>query len=459
MPVDDVAISARRKSTVSQAQTREETIIPDHIARQIVLPAGHADLDALHEAYRWLRENMPVGKAVVEGYDPLWLVTKHADIQEVESKPEVFCAGGGPDKPGTHNPILTNKAGDDFTREMLDGSVRVLEALPFLDPPEHTEARQAVFPSLKPVSLKQYEEQIRELARQSIAHLEKISASGQTIDVVDDFAMEYPLRALMSMVGIPQDDYPRMLRLTQEFFGAADPEHQREGIEATPEQMAQQFSATVQDYYQYFDTIVEDRRKCPMNDLASVVANAKTENGELFSKTACYGRYIEFATAGHDTTSATLTGTLKLLAQHPDVLDRVKADTSLVPRLINESLRLISPVKHFMRQALSDYELRGQTIKAGDRLMPLFQSANRDAEVFDKPDEFNIDRRPNPHLAFGYGQHICPGQFVGKLELKIMLDELLPRLESVESAGSGEVVHTNFVGGLKHWPARFRFAA
>lgn len=444
---------------MTTAQQAEPAVLPEEIARRIVLPEGHADLAALHDAYKWLRNNMPVGKAIVEGYDPIWLITKHADIQEVENQPEVFCAGGGKDNPGSHNPILTNQAGDEFTKSLLGGSLRILDALPYIDPPEHNEAKNAVFDSLRPVNLKKYEEQVRNLAKASIEHLVEITAAGEPIDVVDDFAMAYPLRALMALVGIPQEEYPRMLKLTQEFFGAADPEHQREEIEITPEQMAQQFAATIADYYAYFDTIVEDRRANPVEDLASVIACAKKSNGEYFTKTECYGRYIEFATAGHDTTSATLAGMLKLLAEHPDVLARVKADPKLIPSLVNESLRLVSPVKHFMRLALSDYTLRGQTIKAGDRLMPLFQSGNRDADVFDNPDEFNIDRKPNPHIAFGFGTHTCPGQHVGKLELRLMLEELLPRLESIESAGPGQVTQTNFVGGLKHWPAKFTFSS
>ncbi|MEB3061914.1 cytochrome P450 [[Mycobacterium] zoologicum] len=444
---------------MTTAQHTEAAILPDEIARQIVLPEGHADLDALFAAYKWARNNMPVGKAIVEGYDPLWLITKHADIQEVETLSEVFCAGGGEENPGSHNPILTNQAGDEFTKSLLGGSLRILDALPYIDPPEHSEAKNAVFDSLRPVNLKQYEERIRGLARDSIAHLVDITAAGKTIEVIDDFAMAYPLRALMSLVGIPQQEYPRMLKLTQEFFGAADPEHQRNDIEVTPQQMAEQFAATIQDYYGYFDTIVEDRRAHPTEDLATVIACAKKSNGEHFSKTECYGRYIEFATAGHDTTSATMAGTLRLLAEHPDVMARVKADMKLLPNLINEALRLVSPVKHFMRLALSDYTLRGQTIKAGDRLMPLFQSGNRDEDVFANADTFDIDRKPNPHLGFGFGTHTCPGQHVAKMELRVMFEELLPRLESIESAGPGQVTQTNFVGGLKHWPAKFTFSS
>lgn len=444
---------------MTTTQHTEAAILPDEIARQIVLPEGHADLDALFAAYKWARNNMPVGKAIVEGYDPLWLVTKHADIQELETLSEVFCAGGGEENPGSHNPILTNQAGDEFTKSLLGGSLRVLDALPYLDPPEHNEAKSAVFDSLRPAHIKRFEEQIRGLAKDSIAHLVEISAAGSPIDVVDDFAMAYPLRAVMALVGIPQEDYPRMLRLTQEFFGPADPEHQRADIEITPEQMAQQFAATIQDYYGYFDAIVEDRRANPADDLATVVACAKKANGELFSKTECYGRLIEFATAGHDTTSATIAGTLRLLAENPEVLVRVKADMNLVPNLINEALRLVSPVKHFMRRAMTDHVLHGQMIKAGDRLMPLFQSGNRDEDVFANADTFDIDRKPNPHLGFGFGTHTCPGQHVAKMELRVMFEELLPRLESIESAGPGQVTQTNFVGGLKHWPAKFTFSS
>jgi cytochrome P450 len=246
-----------------------------------------------------------------------------------------------------------------------------------------------------------------------------------------------------------------MMSLTQEFFGTADPEHQREDVEAlSPEAMAQQFSAAIQDFFGYFDVLAEDRRAHPRDDLATVVACAKLPDGEYWPKSFVYGWYTAIFTAGHDTTSATLAGTLKALAKHPDVLARVKADLSLVPDLIQEGLRYVAPVKHFMRVALKDYTLRGQTIKAGDRLMPLFQSGCRDEEVFDHPDEFDIDRKPNNHLAFGFGAHTCVGQHLAKQELKVMFEELLPRLESIEILGPGSVTQTNFVGGLKHLPAK-----
>jgi cytochrome P450 len=442
---------------MTTAQHTESALLPDEIARRIVLPEGHADLTALHEAYKWVRNNAPLAKAVVEGYDPLWLVSKHADLQEVESQPEIFSAGGGK-RPGSHNPILQNIAGDEFMKRLLGGSLRIMDALPYLDPPEHTEIKFITNDWFRPTQLQKWTDQIRDLAKASVDKLEKLSANGE-IDLLDDWALGFPLHVMMTLFGVPPEAEPKMMKLTQEFFGTADPEHQRADVEElAPDAMAQQFAATFQDFCAYFDVLVEDRRARPRDDLATIVATAKGSDGKYLPKSYSYGYYMAIATAGHDTTSATLAGTLQLLAQQRDVMARVKADLRLVPNLIMEALRWVSPVKHFMRRAESDYTMRGQTIKAGDRLMLLFQSGNRDEEVFDRPYEFDIDRKPNKQIAFGYGPHMCIGQHLSKLELKVMLEELLPRLESIKLVGPGQYTQTNFVGGLKHLQAKLTFS-
>ncbi|OXR41277.1 Cytochrome P450-terp [Nocardia cerradoensis] len=429
--------------------------VPDDIARTVVLPEGHADDAKVYEAYRWLRENQPLAQVRVEGFDPLWLVTKHADLMEIERQPEIFSAGGGPEK-GTHNPILANQAGDEFTKKLTGGSLRILDALPYLDPPEHTTIKDVAFDWFRPANLKKWEDQIRENAKASVQRL--ISGS-PVLDAVSEFSVFFPLRVIMTLFGVPEEDEPRMFALTQDLFGVADPDAIRDDVEAlSPDAAAQQFAAAVADFYAYFDLLVEDRRANPRDDLATLIAVAKDETGEYFPKTFAYGWFVAIATAGHDTTASTLAGCLQQLAANPDVLARVKSDPSLIPHLVNESLRIVSPVKQFTRMALSDYELRGQKIKAGDRLMMLFQSGNRDAEVFDNPDTFDIDRRPNKHIAFGYGPHMCIGQHLAKLELKVMLEELLPRLAKVEVTGTPKMIQTNFVGGLRHLPVRLTFS-
>jgi cytochrome P450 len=437
-------------------ESTPSTSVPDQVARQVVLPEGHRDDEALFRAYQWLRENAPLAQVQVEGYDPLWLVARHADIMEIERQPAVFPSGGG-DTPGSHNPILQNQAGDAFTRSLTGGSLRILETVTYLDPPEHTMVRDIAAAWFRPASLRHWEDRIRELARQSIAA--SLHPGRNDLDIVAGFALTYPLHVIMTLLGVPATDEPRMMALTQEFFGTDDPDTQRDDVTPlSPEAAAQQWSAAIRDFYAYFDALVESRRAQPRDDLASIVANARRPDGEFFPKEVAYGWYIAIATAGHDTTSSTLAGILEALAYHQDQLAQVKADSELIPALVNEGLRWVSPVKHFVREAGQDYLLRGQQIARGDRLMLLYQSANRDADAFAAPGEFRLDRKPNRQIAFGHGPHMCIGHHLAKLELRVMLEELLPRLASLEVTGDRKVVQTNFVGGLRRLPMRLELA-
>lgn len=429
-------------------------VVPPEIAHQIVLPEGHRDERALFEAYAWLRKNMPLGLALVEGYDPVWLVSRHADIMEVERQPDLFTSGGGEDK-GSHNPILQNTAGDEFTKQLTGGSLRILDTITYLDPPEHTEVKDIAAAWFRPGQLKQWEEQIRGLARHAIDRFLKPGVN--EIDFVKDFALYYPLHVIMTLFGVPEEDEPRMLALTQDFFGTHDPDAAREDVEAlSPEAAAKQWAAAIQDFFTYFDVMVEDRRAKPRDDLATIIATAKQPDGEYYPKTFAYGWFIAIATAGHDTTSSTLSSACEALAEHPDQLARVQQDATLIPKLVNESLRWASPVKSFARRAMADTTLAGQEIKKGDRFQLLYQSANRDEDIFDDPNEFRFDRHPNKQIAFGYGPHMCIGQHLAKLELRVMLEELLPRISELEVTGERKVVQTNFVGGLKNLPVTFR---
>ncbi|KAF0960200.1 MULTISPECIES: cytochrome P450 [unclassified Rhodococcus (in: high G+C Gram-positive bacteria)] len=429
-------------------------LIPDAVARQIVLPEGHRDNDALFDAYRWLRENNPLGRAVVEGYDPIWLVSKHADIMEIERQPDIFTSAGAEDK-GSVNPILANQAGDAFTKSINNGSLRILETLTYLDPPEHTAIKDIALDWFRPTNLAQWEATIRDLAKASVARLLKTDGR---IDFVKDFALNYPLHVIMSLFGVPESDEPRMMSLTQEFFGTADPDAARDDVEPlTPDAAAKQWVATIQDFYAYFERLLQDRRANPRDDLATIISVARDESGEYYPNEVAYGYFIAIATAGHDTTSSTLAGGMLELGRNPELLAKAKADLALAPHIVNESLRWASPVKHFMRQATQDYTLRGRDIKKGDRFMLLYQSGNRDADVIPDPDTFDITRRPNKHIAFGYGPHMCIGQHLAKLELRIMFEELLPHIESLELVDDTKMIQTNFVGGLKNMPVQIEF--
>jgi len=250
-----------------------------------------------------------------------------------------------------------------------------------------------------------------------------------------------------------------MLRLTQELFGAADPDLNRSGSEGrgdTPDAMAE-LQAVIADFFMYFKAITDDRKAAPRSDLASVIANGRID-GAPISDFEAMSYYVIVATAGHDTTSSSTAGAIWGLCENPGEFGKVKADPSLIPGLVDESIRWVTPVKHFMRSATQDYELRGRTIAAGDWLWLAYPSGNRDEEVFEAPDEFRVSRSPNRHLAFGYGAHLCLGQHLAKMEMRILWEELIPRLKSLQLDGAPQLAVANFVGGPKRLPIRYELS-
>jgi cytochrome P450 len=211
------------------------------------------------------------------------------------------------------------------------------------------------------------------------------------------------------------------------------------------------------DFFTYFRAVSEDRRARPREDLASAIATGEVD-GRPISDFDAMSYYFLVATAGHDTTSSSTAGAIWALAENPEQFDRVRRDPSLIPGLVDEAIRWTTPVKHFMRSATRDYELRGQIIKEGDWLMLCYLSGNRDEEVFEDPFSFRVDRSPNRHLAFGYGAHLCLGQHLAKMEMRILFEELLPRLQRLELDGEARLSAANFVSGPKRLPIRFKAA-
>ena len=199
--------------------------------------------------------------------------------------------------------------------------------------------------------------------------------------------------------------------------------------------------------------MTEDRRKNPGQDVASVIANARI-NGEPIGHLEAMSYYIIIASAGHDTTSSAIAGGLLALIQHPEELRKLQASPALIPLAVDEAIRWTTPVKHFMRHATGDYTLRGVPLKAGDRLMMLYPSGNRDEEVFAEPFAFKADRRPNRHLAFGHGAHHCLGNILAKMEMRALYEELFSRATAFELIGEPQLAHSTFVSGLKTLPIR-----
>jgi cytochrome P450 len=430
-------------SSTLEADLRPQ--IPQDIAKIVISPKSYANDDVIYPAFKWLRENMPLGVAEVEGYDPIWIVTKHADIKAIELNAKLFHNAD-------HNPILNDRASDAFMRQINGGSTRLVSSLTHMDPPEHAAYRNLTQSWFMPNRISKLEDQIRTLARKSVETL--LSFDGEC-DFVRDFALHYPLRVIMTLFGVPTEDEPRMLKLTQEFFGVHDPEEQRPEMASDPVVAAKMWAATLEEFYEYFDNLSAQRRANPTDDMLSLIANSQV-NGAPIPRNEANGYYVAIATAGHDTTSSSTAGGLHGMLLYPENFAKLKEDPSLVKGLIDEAIRWTSPVKHFMRNATLDTEVRGQTIRAMDRLMMCYPSGNRDEDVFTNPEHFDITRSPNPHIAFGFGPHMCLGQHLAKLEMRVLFEELLPHLESIELAGDPRFVETNFVGGYKSLPIRFK---
>ncbi|WP_163550064.1 cytochrome P450 [Candidatus Frankia nodulisporulans] len=398
----------------------------DEAGQVFTTPQAYADESWLHSATALLRRESPVHRVDTEGFEPFWAVTKHADVAQISRAPGLWL----------------NAPRAALARHASSTEVPV-RTLVQMDAPDHGVYRHLSADWFKPSGVRRLTGRIEELARGYVDHMADL---GGECDFVADVACHFPLYVILSLLGLPQEDFPRMLRLTQEMFGAED-------IDLTDKTLLE----TLMDFFQYFQGIVASRRENPSDDLGSAIANA-TVGGQLIGELEAVGYYVLIATAGHDTTSAAIAGGLHALIEHPDQWRRLAADPTLVPTAVDEMLRWVSPVKQFMRTAAEDTEIRGVPIAKGEAVLLSYPSANRDEEVFDEPTRFDVGRTPNRHLAFGVGAHFCLGTHLARLEARALFAELVPRVRSIELAGAPLYLDTLFVGGPKHLPIRYTMA-
>jgi hypothetical protein len=413
----------------------------------VVDPKAHAEPARLYDAYAWLRRNDPVARAELEGFDPFYVVTRHADILEVSRDNLLFPYGTYPSTLAPHQAVENGRAARAAGRPLLYTLVQ-------MDEPDHMKYRALTQGWFMPQNLRRLEARVREIAREAVARMAEL---GGQCDFVNEVALHYPLRVIMEILGVPREDEARMLQLTQELFGATDPDLRRRGDDDSPQARAMAIQAVLADFFNYFNALTESRRANPLEDVASVIANA-TIDGAQISAFDAVSYYVIIATAGHDTTSSSTAGALWALAERPGELAKVRADPALIGGLVDESIRWTTPVRHFMRSPSADTTVGGRPVKKDEWLMLCYPSGNRDETVFDDPLEFRVDRSPNRHLAFGYGAHLCLGQHLAKMEMRILWEELLPKLASVELAGAPQLSQANFVNGPKKLPIRYTFA-
>lgn len=400
-------------------------------------PEAYLDEAEVARRCKELRAIGPVLWVEQEPYKPFWAVLRRDDIMAVERDSKTWLAA-------PRQTLIPRDIEDAIIAQwgVRTGPVRTLLDMDGADHRDHRALTQSWFNSRFLDTLR---DRMAVLARE---YVDKLATLGGECDFIEEIAVPYPLIMITSILGLPDSDAPLVLRLTQELFGAQDPERQRSG---------EYGQDVVMEFFQYLAGVVAQRRQQPEGDLMSVVANA-TLHGEPLTDmdTLSYGMLL--AAAGHDTTSSSVGVGMMQLALNPDQFAMLKADPSLIPSAAQEMFRWATPVRHFLRTAATDTVLAGQPIAAGENVCLIYLSGNRDELAFPDPDQFRVDRSPNRHVAFGYGAHHCLGRILAEMELEALFKEIGERVESIELAGEPEWVKTNHTGGLKHLPIRYRMA-
>jgi cytochrome P450 len=429
-------------------------IAPPDIAWEVISPKAYAEWDHLLDTFDWLREHMPVARIERPEalHPPFWLVTRYDDVMRISKDNVTFL----------NNPrtvVFSTTDGIDFAKAYSGGSEHMVASLVTFDAPIHMKYRKLTQDWFMPKNLRTIEDEVRGIAKNAVDRLlAGAPERGGEVDFVKAVAAPYPLHVVMQILGVPEEDEQRMLTLTQQMFGGQDEDLNQSGMKDLPPEMVLQIVAgAVKDFEAYFAKLTAEKRANPTGDVASTIANA-TVDGEPLNDRDMMGYYIIVAAAGHDTTSASTAGAMLALAQDPQQWARVKADRSLLPGIVEEAIRWTSPVQHFMRTAAEDTEVGGQPIAKGDWLMINYVAANHDPAQFDNPRKFDAARSPNRHLAFGAGAHQCLGLHLARLEMRILFEELLDRVELVELAGEARRSSSTFVGGLKTLPLRVKAA-
>jgi cytochrome P450 len=318
-----------------------------------------------------------------------------------------------------------------------------------MDPPEHGRYRKLVSAWFTPRTVQRLAPATEQVARDLLDELWREAPEGQ-VDFVERVSAVLPIAVIADMLGVPRSDWRQIFRWTNELVGSTDPDFQHPGENAF--QSGRRARVAL---FEYFEQMVEARRRAPRDDIISVLAAARIDGAPL-PRVELLSYLFVLVVAGNETTRNATTGGLWALIEHPAELEKLRRDPALVDRAVEEIVRWTTPVIQFVRTATEDVELRGQKIRAGQSLCMFYPSANRDEEVFDAPFEFRVDRDPNDHLGFGIGEHVCLGAHLARLELRVMFQHLLRRLEHVELAGPPARLRSSFIGGIKHLPIRYK---
>ncbi len=407
------------------------------IDNAIVSPSNWGNEKWMHDQFAWLRANDPLKYLSPEGFESFWNVTRYTDVKTIEGNKKLFI--------NDPRPTLAMQFVADAI-EQLTGRKHLVRSLVQMDDPDHIRYRRLTQAWFMGGNLRKLQSRVDELA---VQYVDRMLEMGGACDFVKDVAIWFPLRVIMSILGVPEEDEPLMLKLTQELFGSTDPD-----VARSFEMM--DIMNVVKDFEHYFQNLTLERRKKPTDDVASVIANALID-GEHLPAHETNGYYMIIATAGHDTTSSSSAGGLLALMQNPEQMDKLKSDPdALMATAIDEMIRWVSPVRHFMRTATEDTLVGEKEIRQGESAILWYPSANRDESVFDQPFEFRVDRSDARQIAFGFGAHVCLGQHLARMEMASLFKAMFEKIDFIEVNGEPKYTQSTFVGGLKSLPIAYQ---
>ena len=378
------------------------------------------------EQYAWLRANAPVYWHPETDGPGFWAITKHDDVRTISRTPRTFSSF----EKGVMLP-------DPDEMGLMAQRLMMLS----MDPPQHDRFKLLVSRGFTPKNAPLLRPRIEELAREIV---ESALAKG-SCDFVSEIAGRLPSGLIAELMGMPREDGERLYDLTEIM-------HTNDDAVAPPHVKA----AAIGEMLGYAQSVADRKRAEPGDDLATLLVNAEVD-GDRLTDGEFQWFFLLLVNAGGDTTRNLLAAGLQLLFDHPDQRERLLANPdALLGTAIEEMLRCASPVSHFKRTVMHDTEIRGQKLRAGERVVLFYGSANRDEDVFERPDEFDIGRDPNPHVAFGAGgPHLCLGMHVARVELAVMFRELLTRMPHIEPNGPIERMHSSFIAGIHSMPVRY----
>jgi len=389
-----------------------------------------------HEWFTYLRHHAPIYRHPEPAGGPgFWVVTRYDDVVEINRDGAAFSS-----EQSRGGVVALDDIG---AADQLSAEGRMMLTM---DAPDHTRYRSLVNRGFTPRMINMLHAPIRAMVTQI---LDRALEKGDC-DFVTDIASELPLQVIAQMLGVPFEDRHKLFEWTNRMIGSEDPEY------AVSKELVQ--NAAI-EMYMYSNELATQRRTEPRDDIVTALLNADV-NGDQLSEMDFNIFFLLLAVAGNETTRNALSHGMHALIDHPDQYRMLVENPTLVPSATEEILRWASPVMYFRRNVTRDTEVRGQQLKAGDKISIWYISANRDETVFENPFSFNIRRTPNEHVAFGGGgPHFCLGANLARMEMNILFEELVRRVESVELIGDVKRLRSNFINGIKHLPVRLHCAS